>query len=264
MADYTRLKQVIINLLSNAIKYNREQGSVNVRVTLHEVFADIAVIDTGHGVDMEMLDELFEPFNRLGAENSGIEGTGVGLALTKKLVEYMNGEISVRSDRNGSTFTVRLPLAEESIALVSMEGVPKQNDKGQEEYRDHFLVMYVEDNPTNQSLMEDIFEDLEGFALHCEVDPLIGFEKAKRLQPDLLILDINLPNIDGFELLSMIKTIPGLCQTPVIALSANAMSADVQRGLESGFEHYLTKPLDIPILLSMLQDYQMRFKEVRD
>lgn len=267
LADYTRLKQVMINLLSNAVKYNKDNGSVDVTMEINDVNAEISVRDTGIGISVDKMGEMFEPFNRLGAEDSGIEGTGVGLALTKKLIEYMNGSISVTSSTEGSVFTISIPLVEKSIELLNSNnsdsdqvdmvgGVNKP--KGQSEI---MSVLYVEDNPANQFLMEEIFEDLESFSLKCIHDPLLGFELAKKMRPDLIILDINLPHISGFELLRMIQSQKDLEGIPVIALSANALPADIAKGIALGFENYLTKPVDIPVFLEILNSYYNNQKE---
>lgn len=257
MADYTRLKQVLINLLSNAIKYNRPQGSVELSWEVVDQSVLIHLKDTGIGIRDDQLEHIFEPFNRSSAENSGIEGTGVGLALTRKVVEYMNGEINVRSDHTGSRFTVTLPLVNchiKSDALSPFQAHSHQlhDDKAT---LDDKVVLYVEDNPANQRLMQDIFEDFENITLLVAHEPFLGLEMAKTHQPDLIVLDINMPGMDGFQLLKRIKQETVLDKTPCIALSANAMPSDVKRGLQEGFEHYLTKPIDIPKFYELIEDY---------
>ena len=265
LADYTRVKQVLINILSNAVKYNRPNGSVLISVDVEDISAAISIKDTGKGIKPEDMPYLFEPFNRLGAENSGIEGTGVGLALTHKLIEAMNGSIRVDSGPMGSCFTVLFPLSEQSI-----QSAIDIADLG--EFKNHKIdtslqkksVLYVEDNPANQELMQDIFEDLDALQLTCVGDALIGFEIAKTTQPNLIILDINLPDINGFELLDMLQNQPETKACPIIALSANAMPTDVARGQAAGFEHYLVKPVDIPNLLSVIESYFPNFGEAND
>ncbi|NRP94050.1 Aerobic respiration control sensor protein ArcB [Marinobacterium sp. xm-g-59] len=261
MADYTRLKQVLINLLSNAIKYNRQQGSVELSWEVVDQSVLVHVQDTGIGISDDQIDHIFEPFNRSNAENSGIEGTGVGLALTRKVVEYMNGTIDVKSDHTGSTFTVTLPLANCQVKSDSFTSGKVQNDQLNTDLasQSEKVVLYVEDNPANQRLMQDIFEDFESINLVVAHEPFLGLEMAKTHRPDLIILDINMPGMDGFQLLKRLKQEPSLEGTPCIALSANAMPNDVKRGLNEGFDHYLTKPIDIPKFYDLIDDY---FEEV--
>ena len=257
MADYTRLKQVLINLLSNAIKYNRPQGSVELSWDVIDQSVLIHVKDTGIGISDDQVEHIFEPFNRSSAENSGIEGTGVGLALTRKVVEYMSGAIDVKSDHNGSTFTVTLPLANCQAKSDSFRSNNTQSDKLNADTvsQSEKLVLYVEDNPANQRLMQDIFEDFESINLLVAHEPFLGLEMAKTHNPDLIILDINMPGMDGFQLIKRLKQEPALERTPCIALSANAMPNDVKRGLREGFEHYLTKPIDIANFYDLIDDY---------
>lgn len=257
IADYTRLKQVLINLLSNAIKYNRPQGSVYLSWELRNESVAISVKDTGIGISDDQLEHIFEPFNRSSAENSGIEGTGVGLALTRKVVEYMNGDIEVVSDSLGSTFTVTLPLSSHQARGASNKLEALVNDKNELEHAEigEKVVLYVEDNPANQRLMQDIFDDFESIKLVVAHEPFLGLEMAKSHEPDLIILDINMPGMDGFQLLERIKQESTLMTIPCIALSANAMPSDIKRGLKEGFEHYLTKPIDIPKFYELLDTY---------
>lgn len=265
LADYTRVKQVLINILSNAVKYNRPNGSVLISVDVEDISAAISIKDTGKGIKPANMPYLFEPFNRLGAENSGIEGTGVGLALTHKLIEAMNGSIDVKSDSTGSCFTVLFPLSEQSIqSAIDTADLSEFKSREIDTSLQKKNVLYVEDNPANQELMNDIFEDLEGLELTCVGDAIIGFEIAKTTQPDLIILDINLPDINGFELLEMLHNHPTTKDCSIIALSANAMPTDVARGQAAGFEHYLVKPVDIPNLLNVIEGYFPNFGEAYD
>lgn len=257
IADYTRLKQVLINLLSNAIKYNYRHG----RVTLScEILADqriaIHVADTGMGIAKEKQRNLFQPFNRLGAENTMIEGTGVGLSLTKKLIEQMNGSIDVKSEEgHGSVFSVLLPTNDQSD-----EQVPSQSDIGRpvasDKDRKHCsTILYIEDNPTNQRLMADIFEDLENVELICTHDAYLGIEIARQKSLAMIIMDINLPGLDGYQAQKIIAKDDKLRTIPIIALSANAMEKDIEKGRKAGFADYLTKPIDILELKRTVSHY---------
>ncbi|WP_165838448.1 PAS domain S-box protein [Pokkaliibacter plantistimulans] len=259
MADYTRLKQVLINLLSNAIKYNTPQGSVRLEWARHEDHTyHIRIIDTGIGIDNSRLDELFQPFSRLGAENTAIEGTGVGLALTKKLVENMKGRIGVHSEQHkGSEFWISLPAADDGndIPTVADSTDPATTDVASPLPSLQRRVLYVEDNPANQRLMMDVFEDLDEFQLICAYDAPLGIELARVEQPALIIMDINLPGMDGFQARRLLAQDSMTRHIPVIALSANAMRTDIDKGLSEGFTDYLTKPFDISKLINAIETY---------
>lgn len=258
MADFTRSKQVLINFLSNAIKYNRAGGRVEVAWGGgDEGRLRIEVRDTGIGVPAERLGELFQPFNRIGAEHSVIEGAGVGLALTKQLVEKMSGRVGVVStEGQGSCFWFELPLAAEE-ALHGGPGEPAAGAAAREggEAGPRGRVLYVEDNPANQRLMSDIFEDLDACTLSLAHEAALGIELARAEPPALILMDINLPGIDGYAALAILKADPATRHIPVVALSANAMPADVERGLAAGFADYLVKPLDFTRLHKVLAHY---------
>ncbi len=256
-SDYTRLKQVLLNLLSNAVKYNVLGGTVTVRThPTTEGRARLAVIDTGPGIAARDLDGLFVPFERLGADLSDIEGTGIGLTITKRLVEMMDGEIGVQSQvGRGSTFWVDLPReAHEGTPLyepVPFTGV--LNDPGfVGVVTGAYTVLYVEDNPANVRLMRKIFALRPKWSLIEAGTGEWGLEMAAAYRPDAVIVDINLPGIDGFEVFQRLQIADEGRNTPVIALSAGAMPKDVKRGRDAGFFDYLTKPLDIPALLATL------------
>ncbi|OOG24229.1 hypothetical protein B1C78_09085 [Thioalkalivibrio denitrificans] len=253
-ADRRRLRQVLINLISNAIKYNRPGGRVEVRCDLRQ--ADrvaICVVDTGMGIPEARHNELFTPFNRLGREGSGIEGTGLGLVISRHLVELMGGEIDVDTvPGGGSTFRVTLsgtrpPETEPAIA-TRVEKVPAAAGD-----RCH-TVLYVEDNPANLRLVEQILGRRSDIRFLGLPHPRGCRELALRESPDLIMLDINLPETDGFELLELMRREPALQRTPFVAVSANAMPPDVSRGLEAGFSRYLTKPLDMHLLIDTVEE----------
>jgi signal transduction histidine kinase/CheY-like chemotaxis protein len=250
-ADRTRLKQVLLNLLSNAIKYNRRLGSVNVVCVAEALSAmpavSVRVSDTGPGLDAQQLTRLFVPFERL-SNDPQIEGTGIGLALSKRLVEAMGGDIGVESTPGaGSTFWVRLPLAvsaaelaerDEQVAAVPHAAVAVATD-----------VLCIEDNPANLRLIEGIFATQPNIRLLSALAPGLGLELARTHKPALILLDINLPDMDGYAVMQILREHEATRQIPVLAISANAMPKDIERGKAAGFAAYLTKPIDVLELL---------------
>ena len=255
-ADNTRLKQVLINLLSNAIKYNRPNGKVIVTCEkLGTESVRINVEDTGEGLSSEQLSQLFQPFNRLGKENSNEEGTGIGLVMTKRLIKLMNGNISVKSEMGkGTVFTIEL-LPGEDIRKVSVNNesllIPKPHKQNNSSKS---TLLYVEDNPANLALVEDIMAAQTDFCLLTARDGFAGVEMARLAQPDIILMDINLPGMSGIEALKVIAQDPLTSHIPVIALSANAIPHDIENGLEAGFFRYLTKPIRINEFLCTLDD----------
>lgn len=254
VADNVRVKQVLLNLLSNAVKYNHVGGEVEVQLNMQEgQQLRISVRDTGRGIPIQRQNEVFQPFNRLSAENSNIEGSGVGLVITKQLVEMMKGKLDfVSAEGVGSTFWTDFPVATE----WNDEPIKKSsNDKN---YAPAILsvkrrckVLYVEDNPTNVRLLQQIFDRYPQLELEVAEEAFLGIYKARSLSPDLVILDINLPGMDGYEVLSVLKNDPSTAAVPVIGLSANAMPYDIERGRNAGFFDYLTKPVDIHRLIDV-------------
>lgn len=253
LADYTRLKQVLLNLLSNAVKYNRDKGRVILRCSqCGGTKRRIEVEDSGPGIPGDRLDELFEPFNRLGAEASAVEGTGIGLSLAKKLVEMMDGEIGVASEEGkGSLFWVELPMAETDAPPVSPEPAA---GGGKAKFDRKAVVLYVEDNPANQALMEVVMERLPGVTLLIAPNAMKGLAVAATHHPDLIVMDIGLPDMDGFQALRHLRGADETRDIPAIALSANAMPRDIQKGLDAGFTHYLTKPIDVPRIMAVVTE----------
>ena len=251
-ADHVRLKQVLINLLTNGVKYNQEGGRLEIRFKPSgESCLEIQVKDTGLGIDKAKRDQLFQPFNRLGQEGGTIEGTGVGLSISHNLTALMGGELSYRPAENGgSCFVVKLALTHtESWGQVA-ESLSQNLEKAPS--RSIKRVLYIEDNPANLKLVAHIFSQLDSVELQTAHEPFLGLELAKQHPFDLILLDINLPGIDGYELLTRIRQHSGLSSTPVFAVTARAMEGDVKRGEEAGFDQYITKPIDVASFLDKI------------
>jgi signal transduction histidine kinase/ActR/RegA family two-component response regulator len=254
-ADRKRLMQVLLNLLSNAIKYNRPGGSVTVTCTRQRHGRlRIAVADTGLGLAPLQLEQLFEPFNRLGQENHAIEGTGIGLVVARRLVEQMGGAMGVESEvGKGSNFWVELDIARQPTPALA-QGVGAQAVAGQSPPVPGIRkVLCVEDNEANLLLVQDVIATQPGLLLLTARDGQAGLDKAREQLPDVVLLDINLPDISGLQVLKLLARDPATAHIPVIALSANAMPQDIATGLESGFFDYLAKPIRIATLLHTLE-----------
>ncbi|UQB41735.1 response regulator [Thiomicrospira microaerophila] len=258
-ADLTRLKQSLINLVSNAIKYNRENGRVDVWVEPQEHGGyRIAVQDTGQGIAPEKIKQLFEPFNRLGAEGGAIEGTGIGLTITRRIIELMHGQVGVTSQVGvGSCFWIDLPLAEPDVQHPDLQQASfKLNPPGLVgRFTERKTLLYIEDNPANLRLVERIIASVDGLELLTAQEPELGINLAISTEPALILLDINLPGMSGYQVLDYLKKQPGLKSVPIIALTANAMPKDIEKGLKAGFDDYLTKPIQVPIFLERLEHW---------
>jgi len=261
-ADRTRVKQILINLLSNAIKYNRAGGSVIVDyLTNTPGRIRICVKDTGEGLTPEKLTQLFQPFNRLGKETGIEEGTGIGLVVSKRLVELMKGEIGVQSSVGmGSVFWIDLNLTEEpqSVAAELTAAAPVQVHAD----RRVRTLLYVEDNPANLMLVEDLIARCPDIHLLSARDGNRGVEMARASLPDAILMDINLPGVSGIQALKILRADPATAHIPVIALSANAMPRDIEKGLAAGFFHYLTKPIKVNEFMETL-DVVLKFAETQ-
>jgi len=250
--DRTRLRQMMINLLSNAIKYNRPQGRVMVSSQAGKSDVTFEVQDTGLGMSEEQLAHLFEPFNRLGREREGIEGTGIGLAVVKALATRMQGDVSVSSQPGvGSTFAVRLPRAPQQPAAAETSAPALPVTRPAMPVRKGSLL-YIEDNPINVLLVEELIRMRPGLRLESTSTGQAGVERAATLLPDLILVDIQLPDIDGFEVLHRLKQQTQTAHIDCIALSANAMPADIARATAAGFSDYWTKPIDFGNFLAAL------------
>ena len=264
-ADRTRLKQVLLNLLSNAIKYNQKGGSVELNVELKdENILRISIRDTGMGIEPEKQEELFKPFNRLNAENSEIEGTGIGLAITRSLIEMMGGDIAVESEPGkGSCFWFELPTETFPMKDSAAEDVMTSSVSLQALKEQQHTVLYIEDNPANVKLVSHLLRKRQHISLLTAHEPEFGLELASAHNPNLILLDINMPQMDGYQLLKILQADPQLNSIPVIAITANAMPRDIERGLKAGFIDYLTKPLDVGHFYKVI-DLQLGIHESND
>jgi signal transduction histidine kinase/ActR/RegA family two-component response regulator len=246
-ADRTRLKQIVINLLSNAIKYNKERGTVVVEcATSAPGLTRISVKDTGAGLSPEKLTQLFQPFNRLGQEAGGVAGTGIGLVVTKRLAELMGGVLGVESTAGaGSVFWCELiSCAAPQLIVDSGEAATSDGPPVPTGARPR-TVLYVEDNLANMKLVEQLIARRPDMRLLTAVNGTLGIEAARTAQPTVILMDINLPGISGVEALKVLRADPSTAHIPVVALSANAMPRDIEKGLQAGFFRYLTKPIKI-------------------
>jgi PAS domain S-box-containing protein len=254
LADHTRLQQVLVNLLSNSIKYNRFNGLVTVECTLQAPGqVRISVRDTGMGLTPERLQQLYQPFNRLGQEAGFEQGTGIGLVVTKRLVEAMKGTIGVESKMGvGTTFWVDLTEAEApqiDFGIGNARSVPCALANDSVPMR---TVLYVEDNPANLKLVEMLVARRADLKLLTAGTGALGVDLARAHQPDVILMDINLPGISGIKALAMLRQETATARIPVVALSANASPRDIERGLTAGFMKYLTKPIKVDELMATL------------
>jgi len=253
-ADRTRLKQVLINLLSNAIKYNSKAGVIEVTcVERIPGRTRVSIRDTGEGLSAEQLKQLFQAFNRLGQEAGSEEGTGIGLVVAKRLVELMGGTIEVESTVGvGSVFWFELnAVAEPSLASSIAEAAASTEARLSDADCLHTLL-YVEDNPANMKLVEQIISRHPDMRLLTAVNGKLGIQLARDRQPAVILMDINLPGINGFDAMKILRGDPLTAHIPVIAISANAMPLDIERGLRAGFFRYLTKPIKVTEFIEAL------------
>ncbi len=263
-ADRTRVKQVFVNLLTNAIKYNRQDGSVDVtfrpagKTRMH-----ISVRDTGEGLSAKKLAQLFQPFNRLGQEASDEEGTGIGLVVSKRLVELMNGSIGAHSTVGvGSDFWIELNLADTQSLVLDAEEELALLPAPVQDGASVRTLLYVEDNEANMELVAQLIARRPDMRLLRAEDGVRGIAMARTHLPDVILMDINLPGISGLQALDLLHDDPLTAHIPVLALSANAMPRDVEKGLEAGFFRYLTKPIKITEFMLAL-DQSLEQSEVQ-
>jgi CheY-like chemotaxis protein len=254
IADRTRLKQVLINLLSNAIKYNQPGGAVGVDCTASTPERiRVSVKDTGAGLSRDQLAQLFQPFNRLGQEGRGEEGTGIGLVVAKQLIELMGGVIGVESTvGSGSVFWFELNAsAEPVLAVEDSEPTPPATSQVKIGGPRRTLL-YVEDNPANLKLVEQLIARRPELRLLSARDGRSGIKLARENMPDLILMDINLPGLSGIETLEILRGDPTTAHITIVALSANAMPHDIEKGLQAGFFSYLTKPIRVTEFMHVL------------
>ena len=272
IADRQRIKQVLLNLLSNAIKYNREGGDIFLtcgRSPGSEGLTSICVGDTGWGIAGEDLERLFLPFERLGADRSGVEGTGVGLTVTQRLVQAMGGEIVVTSDLGrGSVFTVTLPGTDPPLLTDAPSTLPAQCGRaqalptgqegraGHEDAAARWHLLSIEDNASNARLLEGVVARRPGWHLTSAAQGRLGIQLARSLTSsgnlDLILLDLHLPDVHGGEVLRHLRGDPATARTPVVVLSADATPGAIDRALASGADGYLKKPFIVTDLLDIL------------
>jgi len=242
---------VLMNLLSNAIKYNRRGGAVSLEVREKEGRARVSVVDEGPGLNDAQVQQLFQPFNRLGAERTRTEGTGLGLVIARKLVHAMGGEVRVTSRPGaGSRFTVELeaaPLPHADAGPTTIDSLPLPLADGALR-----RVLYIEDEPLNVVLMEEVFRGQPGWKLQVERDGARGMAAARRSAPDLLLIDMNLPDMTGIEVVQALRAHPETSSLRCIALSADAMPDQIGAAREAGFDDYWTKPIDVRRVLGEL------------
>ncbi len=255
MADRQRLKQVILNLLSNAVKYNREGGTVRLLASQTEDgYAHIGVRDTGRGIAPDKQARLFEAFERLGVEQFGVEGSGLGLALSKNLVELMGGSVTVDSVVDeGSTFWVALPLAEANPARSEDQNEDDINLDSAETEAAH-RVLYIEDNLSNLKLITRILAQRPDIDLISAMQGSLGLTLARKHQPDVVLLDLHLPDMDGADVLRELHNHPETADIPVVVISADATARQIEKLTAQGAHAYLTKPIDVAKLLATLRE----------
>ena len=257
--DSTRLIQVLLNLLSNAVKYNREGGIVSLACReVHGGMLRLSVIDNGVGIAAELQDKLFVPFERLGHELGQVDGTGIGLSITQQIVEKLGGHIGFESEQGrGSHFWVDIPLSNKQLE-------PSKNaaDSADEEGKDSpnvsqavsHTLLYIEDNPDNLHLVEAIIGQYRNLHLLSAPNAVMGYDLATSKKPDLILMDINLPGMNGFQAMKRLRNTLETRLIPVIALTSNSMPQDIEAGLRAGFDGYLTKPIKVSELMKAIEE----------
>ena len=257
--DKGRFRQILINLLSNAVKYNRQNGTVKISTQIQgRDYLRIKVQDTGLGVPKDNQEDLFEPFCRLGRESGDIEGSGIGLSITKELIDRMNGRIGFKSrEGQGSTFWIDLPISlTQSIAEEDNAKVAKTLLKDASVYKsgNSSTILYIEDNPANLKLMKELISQLPDLNMLAAHNAEIGLEIAREKQPDLVLMDINLPGMNGIEALKNMQCHDRTMNIPVIALTAEARPEDKENGMAAGFKDYIVKPFDVSNVLNVIEN----------
>jgi PAS domain S-box-containing protein len=251
-ADHTSLKQALLNLLSNAVKYNKQQGTISVSCEVKDnTRLRINVIDTGNGLSAQQQKQLFKPFERMGAEFTKVKGTGIGLTITRQLINMMGGIVGVNStEGKGSNFWIELVLSDEQKVTQS-ESAPKRHTITKSQQSKH--IVYVEDDPVNAHLMTDIINKLSNHHLVVARTGNEGLKLILEQLPDLVLLDLGLPDIDGYEVLEQMRAHPQAMKIPAIAMTAKAMMEDVERGERAGFDDYIVKPARAAEILKSIE-----------
>jgi len=254
LADHQRLKQVLINLLNNGVKYTLPHGAVMVSCKQVGERMRLAVHDTGVGIAADKLARVFTPFDRLGAEQSGIEGTGLGLALSQRLVRAMRGTIGVESlEGQGSTFWLELVRAESPLKTTpdrcSAVARPKRGGAVK-----HRSVLYIEDNLSNLTLIEQLLRESAGVHLLTAMQGRIGLDLARQHSPDLILLDLNLPDMPGWEVLAELQGSEATRRIPTVVVSADATEGQFKRLIDAGARNYITKPIDVTQFYQMMEE----------
>jgi CheY-like chemotaxis protein len=248
LADKRRLGQVVLNLLSNAVKYNVEQGTVSVTAAAKDGRIRIGVTDTGPGISEDRIPMLFAPFERLGAERTDVEGTGLGLALSKAIVEAMGGSLTVDTIvGSGSTFWVDLPETEARSSVEAPATRPAL-----EAARSGGTILYIEDNLTNVKLIEGVLSHRTDVSLISAMTGALGMDLARQHAPDMILLDLHLPDIPGDQVLARLRRDPQTRAIPVVILSADATPGQIERLKAAGADEYLAKPIDVPTFLGLI------------
>ncbi len=258
VADRTRFAQILMNFGSNGIKYNRPEGSIRFTASVVGKRVRLTVSDTGMGIPADKQDRLFQPFQRAGQETGPIEGTGIGLVITKRLAGLMHGSVGFRSTPGvGSEFWVEIPITTATASLPGSITVPPAEVlRGPEGQRR--LVLYVEDNPANVTFMRDLMGFFENIELVTAPTAEDGIEAARARRPEVIIMDINLPGMSGLEALRVLQTFPETRSIPVVALTAAASERDRKHGIEAGFYRYLTKPIRVEELIDVVKELLAR------
>lgn len=258
MADLQRLKQVLLNLLSNAVKYNHPKGSVEISLAENKIDNDLKleIKDTGIGISSEKHERIFTAFDRLGAEQTEVEGSGIGLALTKHLINVMGGQIGFSSEKGkGSTFWFILPKAKQATSIEDTSNSKISSELLEASKVHTYTIVYIEDNLSNLFLVQRVLARAADFKLLTAMQGQIGLDIIREQDPDLVLLDLHLPGISGEEVFDNLKLNPNTANIPVVVVSADATPKTIKRLTDKGIDAYLTKPINVPELLTVIRSY---------